>query len=345
MPNRVINMIDVQGDPRRINEMREAIQNDECGLGTIDFNKIAPMPPSLEIECGTRTDRGVKAVRDFLEVYGIAHPDETDISKVPIEIQEAFLSVRPDIDREDWELGKQAYMNQLQYGAQTWYGWAIDNWGTKWNAYGYDGTGYENGNGLYCQTAWSAPHPIMAKLAEMYPDLTFTHEWADEDLGSNCGRTLYANGQRVSVYIPEGKEALEFACNVWDYDLQGLGYELNVLGTDYVYTEMESFKLADLFGKPALFTDEKLTAADIPRGLFCYYLNNNMNGEPYSVSLTLTDRFAGCVVTDEPLEFDGQTHLTFDENNLFFIIGDGEMSFREYMNGEFNGLFNDVTMG
>ena len=52
----------------------------------------------------------------------------------------------------------------------------------------------------------------------------------------------------------------------------------------------------------------------------------------------------GTVITDEPLEFDGQTHITFDENNPFFIIGDGEMSFREYMNGEFDSPFNDVTM-
>lgn len=59
-------------------------------------------------------------------------------------------------------------------------------------------------------------------------------------------------GERVDVFIPEGKEALEFACNMWDYDLQGMGYELNALGTDYIYTEMESFRLADLFGKPAL---------------------------------------------------------------------------------------------
>lgn len=60
MPNHIINMIAVDGDPKRINEMREAIQNDECGLGTIDFNKIIPMPPSMDIECVTRTDRDVK---------------------------------------------------------------------------------------------------------------------------------------------------------------------------------------------------------------------------------------------------------------------------------------------
>ena len=46
MPNHVINMIAVDGDPKRINEMREAIQNVEYGLGTIDFDKIIPMPPS-----------------------------------------------------------------------------------------------------------------------------------------------------------------------------------------------------------------------------------------------------------------------------------------------------------
>ncbi len=53
-------------------------------------------------------------------------------------------------------------------------------------------------------TAYNAPHPIFAKLAERYPDITIRHEWVDEDIGSNCGRYTYENGEHTEEYIPDG---------------------------------------------------------------------------------------------------------------------------------------------
>lgn len=69
MPNHVENHIEFSGDARQIKAMLEIIKNDEYGIVTIDFNKIIPMPKSLNIEAGSRTDRGLKAYRDFIEVY------------------------------------------------------------------------------------------------------------------------------------------------------------------------------------------------------------------------------------------------------------------------------------
>ena len=70
MPNHVVNHISLQGDPVKIREMLEAIQSDEAGIGSVDFNKIIPMPESLGIEAGSQTDRGLKAYRDFIEAGG-----------------------------------------------------------------------------------------------------------------------------------------------------------------------------------------------------------------------------------------------------------------------------------
>ena len=65
-------------------------------------------------------------------------------------------------------------------------------------------------------TAWTAPHPILEKLSGMFPDVEITHEWADEDIGHNCGRRLYQDGQCVEEWMPEfEEEAVEFACEVW----------------------------------------------------------------------------------------------------------------------------------
>lgn len=68
MPNHVENIITLKGDEKKIREMLEAIKNDDYGLGTVDFNKIIPMPESLNIEAGNRTDRGLKANSDFIDV-------------------------------------------------------------------------------------------------------------------------------------------------------------------------------------------------------------------------------------------------------------------------------------
>ena len=52
MPNHVENHIEFSGDEQRISAMLEQIKNDEYGIGTIDFNKIIPMPESLNIAAG-----------------------------------------------------------------------------------------------------------------------------------------------------------------------------------------------------------------------------------------------------------------------------------------------------
>ena len=139
MPNHVTNIIEIKGDPARIKALFAAIKNDEYGLGSIDFNKLIPMPPELGIEEGSQTKRGLKAYKDFIEVYTFNGKKENyDLSHIPEKAEQAFLRVRPDIDSAAWELGKKAFQNQQRWGFTTWYGFCTNQWGTKWNAYGYD---------------------------------------------------------------------------------------------------------------------------------------------------------------------------------------------------------------
>ena len=136
MPNHVINNIRISGDTALIRELLESVQADEQSLGSIDFNKIIPMPESLKIECGSNTDKGLKAFTDFTQVYTLAGTrEDADIENIPKEAEKAFLRIRSDITPEQWSLGKLAYENQCKYGVPTWYEWSINNWGTKWNAY------------------------------------------------------------------------------------------------------------------------------------------------------------------------------------------------------------------
>lgn len=322
MPNHVVNLISLRGDPKIIREMLEAIKSDELGIGSVDFNKIIPMPESLDIESGTRTDRGLKVYRDFIEVYTLSGTLDKDLSKIPLSSEEAFLKARTDsnnaVDPKEWELGKTAWNNIRQYGAPTWYDWCINNWGTKWNAYGYgeDKIDYHDGDMLYFQTAWSAPHPVLERLTEMFPDVELEHEWADEDIGYNCGRYSYQGGERIEEYYPENEaEAIEFACRVWDYDPAELNLCLNAEGTKYINVENEAYQQIELLGKPALFTNDRITEADIPQGLYCYHLRHSDDGGRFcSVEPKVGVNHGGSVITKEPLDFGTEGYISFTED-------------------------------
>lgn len=315
MPNWVTNFIEMEGDEKRIAELKSAVRKEEHSTGTVDFNKIIPMPKELDIVAGSSTDRGLKAYSLFAEIYQLgAKRTKEELLNIPEKSEQAFLKYKKDIKPEDWELGRQAYRNVLQYGYPTWYEWACNNWGTKWNAGGYDqNTDYSNVEKLWFQTAWSAPHPILQKLSEQYPDIKFTHEWADEDLGVNCGRREYFGGECVETYYPQdGKEALEFAAEMWELDLEDCGLKLNAAETDYVNLRREEFGLIQVFDKYALYTNERLTEADIPKGTHLYHFRyTDDNDRIGSIEKSVQVNHAGSVITKEPFDLGEEGQVTF----------------------------------
>ena len=222
MPNHIINIIRLTGDREKINELLESVKDNRFGIGSLDFNKVIPMPESLQIETSSSMERGLKAYKEFVDIctFDGANKD-MDLLNIPEDKEKIFLRMRKDVKREEWELGRQAFRNEVMYGAPSWYDWSIKNWGTKWNSYGYDNLDrsatLEN-PAFSFYTAWSAPHPIIEKLAESYPEVSFEHEWADEDIGMNCGRKTYEHGECTDTYYPEAKEAELFANNLWGYE-------------------------------------------------------------------------------------------------------------------------------
>ena len=266
MPNHITNRIKLIGEPAEIRRLMEHIKSDELGLGTIDLNKIIPMP------------------------------DDVDDS----------------------------------------YSWCIANWGTKWNSYGYDSFDTsDNTDTIFFLTAWSAPHPILEKLTTMFPTITFEHEWADEDIGSNCGRRTYYDGERTEEYYPDyGKESIEFAASVMDKQLEeDLGYYLNASETEYINIEFDDeYELIELFDKPALFTNDRITDADIPKGMYCYHLRHGDDGNFEAVEKRVTVNHAGSVVTKEPIDLGDKGYISFSDKTLPHFTGESMslFEFREY---------------
>jgi len=107
-----------------------------------------------------------------------------------------------------------------KYGSDNWYDWSINNWGTKWNACDthIDGITQFSDNSAELRfsfnTAWSCPEQIYAEIAKIYPNLTFDVEFADEDIGNNCGTIMINDGEVTVDYMSDR----EFANDVWGYE-------------------------------------------------------------------------------------------------------------------------------
>ena len=55
MPNYVQNILNIEGDKKEVDKVLKAVSN---AYRTFDFERLIPMPRELEIEAGTRTQRG-----------------------------------------------------------------------------------------------------------------------------------------------------------------------------------------------------------------------------------------------------------------------------------------------
>ena len=192
MPNWVKHNIAINGSKEDIARCYEQITNGGSGFS---FHNIIPMPESLHVTCGS--------------ISRIA----CDWSKASDE-EKKTIEVEKKLTDEDKEQVRIIADNIAKYGYPTWYEWSIDKWGTKWDA--CDPTCDHCPEAIYLnfETAWSTPVPALIELSRQFPNLDIYVEYADEDLGSNCGTYRLANGEIQE----EDSRDYEFACEMWGYD-------------------------------------------------------------------------------------------------------------------------------
>lgn len=334
MPNWIQNNLKFDASDEEMQNILEAIKDDEKGIGSIDFNKITPMPESLGIECGSNTDKGLRMVKEFLESLPEDIANQEGFYDELIEYLHDRGKDLPEEDRKIWELGVTAVDNINRYDAPTWYEWAYQNWGTKWSA-NKCRLDKENKT-LHFQTAQRAPFPVILKLSAMFPSIQMNLEFADENIGHNCGRVVFKNGDIKEVYKPEeGREAFEFSADVWDYDLSDMSLHLNIPGTKYVYTGTEDYELIELFGKPALFTNERLTPADVPQGLNLYHLRRSDDDDRFaSIEPEVSVNHGASVLTNETIDFGENGYIELKDETEPNFTGQ-EISIDDYVTENF----------
>lgn len=130
-------------------------------------------------------------------------------------------------DEEDFDFDKiipmpnDLFMDNLSFEDRithpyNWYDWSIANWGTKWKATDTCVTRNSSDEvSVSFMTAWSFPTPIWVRLTKDFPELTFRVDYADEDIGFNCG-TFCAYDDKWSIEEPD--DTVEFGCNLWGID-------------------------------------------------------------------------------------------------------------------------------
>ena len=360
MPNHIQSNLKFLCDEKRIREILESVmydpsgENEERGFGTIDFERIIPMPQELDIESGSRTTQAIElyltSINPNSSYFKGDKMDSSEFDALVTKINEnkrypykSALSKHDiaDIAKTLYQkaellyLGRQAVNNCINYGAPTWYEWRVANWGTKWNSYS---NSYDGGDVLHLQTAWSAPKEAIKTLSAKYPDVGMELEYADEDIGSNCGRIMYIGGEIMEEYHPESKkEAIEFAATVWDYDLKdSLGLYKNASGTGYISPSSCDFELISVLGKHALFTNERLTASDVAEGLYVYHIRSSDSGDSFeTLEPSVRVNLGGSVITKEPIDFgeQGYIDISSEENSPNFF--GYEISMFDFMAGTY----------
>lgn len=215
MPNWVTTQINITGSEEAIKKLLEYVQ----GNGDFDFNKVIRMPKSLLLpESSTKTeylrayfaslDEGerTKAINAYDKKSPSIFGSIAEKLATPLTAEERnTLVTKTQRNKEDYlpicnstdpeKIGETYYNNAVKYSASTWYDWAIQNWGTKWNACDVNVSDNENRSAdISFDTAWSYAYPILRKLAKKFKELVFDVWYADEDYGYNCGHVRYENG-------------------------------------------------------------------------------------------------------------------------------------------------------
>ena len=186
MPNWCMQELVVKG---KYNALDEFIRTAKSKKSCLDVENFIPMPKSLREATSGSEDvlydiwygdisvvdgyqwipKGIKGNREKLKTF--------------------FRKQYPDADKK----ADQYKHNVDTYGHKTWYSWAIASWGTKWGI--CNPILEERPRSLLYtfESAWSPVVPVVLKMSNLFPELTFSLKYWEEGCGFE-GKVILKNG-------------------------------------------------------------------------------------------------------------------------------------------------------
>ena len=147
---------------------------------------------------------------------------------VPEDLHIVAGRVGDDSDPKQIKLVEQEELNRIKYGYSTWYDYCVNEWGTKWDVGGGDGSlqDIEGGVIITFDSAWSPPIAAYAQLQEqgfeilaMYyePGMCFAGRWynGDDDYYEYGGMTA---DEIEDTLPPELDEAFGISQSVSEWE-------------------------------------------------------------------------------------------------------------------------------
>lgn len=241
MTNNITNVITFKNIPlERLNRILEAIKNDKEGIGSIDFNKIIPMPDTVfkgSLGPEQREKYGTNNWLDWsvsnwntkwnaFEFMPYRNGNSMNASQgekpkaTDSRIRDLMVNFAETGDELSYDKAKELFQNEVDFGE-------IESPSTE-NIIAFD-------------TAWSAPHGVLAQLSKDYPEVRIQHQWFEEVMGFSVGVREYLKGEMVYENMPRdgSKEAYELAAEIQGEDLYDLGYRLSDDCKTYDYADEE----------------------------------------------------------------------------------------------------------
>lgn len=219
MPNWCENELTVSGPASLVDNFLA-----ECGSeqSDLDFNKFVPMPESLtkvssgssELSykilfgdgCGFQLD---EVETDLVSAHLLGSYDAVRVRELNKALYKGLVGKsRAEVAeavRKEEILAIKYNANVQAHGHPTWYGWAIANWGTKWNAseasiHSESSSTGKSKKAVFCfNTAWSPPVPVVQAMISQNPNLRFVLRYWE----SGCAYKGVFKGHRGEVLRDE----------------------------------------------------------------------------------------------------------------------------------------------
>ena len=175
MPNWCENTLEIYSeDTEKMKEFYDFFGGQDKFLDNFCFNNIITMPQELD---GTRSPSNIISQEDYDRYTQLEKKHNIKDSQDVVRLVEDGTITEEERDLL-WKEGITQEMSdrlKSEYGYDNWYDWRNKNWGTKWdiNTEVHVDDLYDEGCTLIFQTAWSPPEPIVDKLQDMFPDVTF----------------------------------------------------------------------------------------------------------------------------------------------------------------------------